>query len=215
MQTSKLDPGLEEIMNRWGIPGLGVSIVEHGEIVCAQGFGVQSLEMGVPVTTDSIFSVASVAKCFVASAIMQLVERGKLQLDVPLIEYLPDFRLDDEHFDQITLRQMLSHTLGIPDMDEAEYDEMVARPEYDEGARERHVCSLAGSKMIASPGERFAYSNIAYNVLGYLIARTSRQIFEDYMTEHILRPAGIPESTLFFPVVPRERLMCRICVPQP
>jgi CubicO group peptidase (beta-lactamase class C family) len=60
--------------------------------------------------------------------------------------------------------------------------------------------------MIAPPGERFAYSNIAYDVLGYLIARNSRQSFEDYMIEHILRPAGMTESTFFFPDVPRERL---------
>jgi CubicO group peptidase (beta-lactamase class C family) len=203
---SRLEPVLRNIMSGWGIPGLGVGIVENGEIVYAKGFGVQSLETCVPVTTNSIFCVASIAKCFVASAIMQLVEQGRLQLDAPLIEYLPDFRLDDERFDQITVRQMLSHTSGMPDMDEAEYDEMVAQPEFDESALERYVGSLASRKMIASPGERFAYSNIAYNVLGYLIACTSRQSFEDYMIEHILRPAGMPESTFFFPDVPREPL---------
>lgn len=207
---SQLESVLKKIMSSWGIPGLGVGIVENGEIVYARGFGVQSLETGVPVTANSIFCIASVSKCFVARAIIQLAEGGKLQLDVPLVEFLPDFRLDDERFDQTTLRQMLSHTSGMPDMDESEYDEMVARPECDEGALERYVCALVDRKMIASPGERFAYSkiayNIAYNVLGYLIARTSRQGFEDYMIEHILRPAGMSESTFFFPDVPRERL---------
>jgi len=202
----QLDSVLQEIMTRWGIPGLGVGIVEDGEIVYARGFGVQSLETGVPVTPDSFFCVASITKCFVATAVMQLVEQGRLHLDVPLVQYLPDFRLDDERCRQITLRQMLSHTSGMPDMEEDEYDDLVAHPEYDEGAPERYVRALTSRKMLAAPGERFAYSNIAYNVLGYLIAKISGQTFEDYLREHLLRPAGMPESTLFFPDVPRDRL---------
>ncbi len=93
-----LDSVLEEIVARWGIPGLGVGIVQEGEIVYARGFGVQSLETRVPVTPDSIFCVASVAKCFTASAVMQLVEAGKIDLDAPIVEYLPYFKLDDERY---------------------------------------------------------------------------------------------------------------------
>ncbi len=203
---AQLDSVLEQIMDRWNIPGLGVGIAQDGEVIYARGFGVQSLDTGVPVTPDSIFCVASITKCFVATAIMQLVEQGRLQLDTPLVEYLPDFRLDDDRYRHITLRQVLSHTSGMPDMDEAEYDELVANPEYDEGAPERYVRALASRKMIAAPGERFAYSNIAYNVLGYLIATITGQTFEDTMQEQLLRPAGMPESTLFFPAVPRHRL---------
>jgi CubicO group peptidase (beta-lactamase class C family) len=203
---SQLDSVLLEIMNRWDIPGLGVGIVENGEIAYVRGYGVQNLATKVPVTPDSIFCVSSISKCFVASAIMQLVEHGKLHLDIPLIEYLPDFRLDDDRFQQVTICQMLSHTSGLPDMDEAEYDELVAKPEYDEGALERYIRTLTSRKMIAAPGERFTYSNIAYNILGYLIARISGETFEEYMQEHILRPAGMPESTFFFPDAPRQRL---------
>lgn len=206
INEKKLDRVLQEIIDRWGVPGLGVGMVENGEIVYARGFGVQSLETGAPVTLDSLFCIASIAKCFVAAAVMQLVEQGKLDLDTPLVQYLPDFRLDDERYPLITLRQMLSHTSGMPDMDEDEYDELVAHPEYDEGAPGRFVRALANRKMIAAPGERFAYSNIAYNVLGYLIATVAGQTFEGFMKEHILHPAGMPESTFFFPEVPHNRL---------
>ena len=130
IDANKLDSVLEEIIARWGIPGLGVGIVDEDEIVYAKGFGVQSLETRAPVTPDSIFCVASISKCFVASAVMQLVEQGKLHLDAPLVQYLPYFKLDDERYRQITLRQILSHTSGMPDMDEGEYDELVAHPEY-------------------------------------------------------------------------------------
>jgi CubicO group peptidase (beta-lactamase class C family) len=202
----KLDKVLKEIATRWGIPGMAVGVVEAGEIIYAGGFGVQSLETNAPITTDSIFCVASIAKCFVANAILQLVEQGQLDLDGTICQYLPYFRLDDERYRQITLRQMLSHTSGMPDMDENEYDELVANPEYDEGAAERYVRGLSNRKMVAAPGERFAYSNIAYNVLGDLISKISGQIFENYMKENILRPSGMPESTFYFPEVPCERL---------
>ena len=206
---AQLDTVLQEIASRWGVPGMGVGIVQGGEVVYARGFGVQSLETGAPVTPDSLFCVASITKCFVATAVMQLVEQGRLDLDRPLVQYLPDFRLDDERCQQITIRQVLSHTSGMPDMDEAEYDELVAHPEFDEGAAARYVRALSSRKMIAAPGERFAYSNIAYNVLGYLITSVTGQVFEEYMQEHILRPAGMPESTLFF----SDALLDRLAVP--
>ena len=203
---TQLDTVLEDIMAKWEIPGLGVGIVNREEILHARGFGVQSLKTNAPVTPESFFCVASIAKCFVACAILQLVEQGKLHLDAPLIEYLPDFKLDNDHYRQITLRQILSHTSGMPDMDEAEYDELVAHPEVDEEAPARYVRALSTRKMIALSGERFAYSNIAYNVLGYLIAKVTGMPFEDYMKDHILNPAGMPDSTFFFPEVPRGRL---------
>jgi CubicO group peptidase (beta-lactamase class C family) len=208
-KEKELECVLQKIIARWGVPGMGVGIVEDGEMVYAGGFGVQSLETGAPVTPDSIFCIASITKCFVAAAVMQLVEQGKLQLDAPLVHYLPDFELDDPRCQQITLRQMLCHTSGMPDMDEAEYDVLVANPEYDEGAPERYVRALSSRKMIGAPGERFAYSNIAYNVLGYLISKITGQTFEDYMQEHVLRPAGMPESTLFYP----DALSHRLAVP--
>jgi CubicO group peptidase (beta-lactamase class C family) len=202
----QLDSVIAEIMARWGIPGLGAGIIQGNEILYARGFGVQSVETGVPVSFDSLFCLASIAKCFVACAIMKLVEQGQLDLVAPLVRYLPYFRLNDDRYPQITLRQMLSHTSGMPDMDEDEYDDLVANPEYDERASERYVRALANRKMVAAPGERFAYSNIAYNVLGDLIAKISGQTFERYMQEHILRPAGMPESTFYFPDLARERL---------
>ncbi len=200
------DRVLEEITTGWGIPGLAVGLVEGDEIVYAHGLGVQSLETQVPVTPESLFGVASVSKCFVATAAMRLAEQGKIDLDIPVIQYLPYFRLEDERCKQITTRLILSHTSGMPDMEEWEYEDLVAHPETDAGAAERYVRGLRNRKMVGAPGERFAYSNIAYNVLGDLIAKVSGQTFEEHMKQHILLPAGMPDSTFFFPEVDRNRL---------
>lgn len=127
---------------------------------------------------------------------MQLVEQGAVELDAPVVRYLPYFKMDDERYRQITLRQILSHTSGMPDMDEFEYDELVKHPETDDGAAERYVRALSSRKLVANPGERFSYSNIAYNILGDLIAKISSKTFEAYLKEQVLLPAGMPGSAL-------------------
>jgi CubicO group peptidase (beta-lactamase class C family) len=197
---------LQEIVARWGIPGLAVGAVAGGEMVYAHGFGVQSLATRQPVTLDSVFCVQSVSKCFVATAVMQLAERGRIDLDAPLVRYLPYFQMDDARCRQITIRQMLSHTSGMPDLDESEYDELVVHPEWDEGAAERFVRGLRSRQLLAEPGERFSYSNIAYNVLGDMIAKVAGQPFEVYMREQVLIPSGMADSTFLVTDIAAERL---------
>ena len=201
-----LDVVLQEIMARWDVPGLAVGIVEGDAIVYAKGFGVQSLATQTSVTLDSVFCVQSVSKCFVATAVMQLAEQGKLDLDAPLIQYLPYFQMDDARYRQITIRQLLSHTSGMPDIDERDYVELVTHPEYDDGAAERFVRSLSDEPMIADPGERFSYSNSAYNVLGDLLAKVSAKSFENTMQEHVLIPSDMPNSTFMMADVPTHLL---------
>jgi CubicO group peptidase (beta-lactamase class C family) len=202
----ELDAVLQEIVARWGIPGLAVGIVQEDQIVYTREFGVQNLETQVPVAPDSVFCVASISKVFVATAVMQLAERGTMDLDAPIVQYLPYFRLDDDRYAQITIRQILSHTSGMPDMDEVEYNQLVRHPEADEGAAERYVRQLSSRKMAAGPGERFLYSNIAYNVLGDMIAKVSGLSFEAYVKEQVLLPAGMPHSTFLPSEVPPDRL---------
>ncbi len=204
--TTRLEPILDEIIAAWGIPGMAVGIVEEGRIVYTKTFGLQSLESGAPVTPGSLFCVASISKVFVAVALLQLAERGALDLDEPLVRYLPYFALDDPRSAQITARQVLSHTSGMPDLDDFEYDHLVRHPEYDEGAAERFVRGQQSKKMVATPGEQFLYSNLAYDVAGDLIAKIASQPFETYMKEHVLLPAGMAESSFLLADVPRERL---------
>ncbi len=204
-----LESVLREIMAGWDIPGLAVGLVRGGEMIYAKGFGVQSLETQAPVTLDTVFCVQSVSKCLVATAVMQMVEREILELDAPLVQYLPYFRIDDERYRQITIRQMLSHTSGMPDIEETDYVQLVTHPETDDGAAERFVRSLRALKLIADPGERFSYSNIAYNVLGDLLrqiaeAKVTGKSFEQVMKEQILIPAGMPNSSFLLSEIPRQ-----------
>ena len=146
----RLTPFVEQMMALTRIPGMAVGVVADGVTVYARGFGVASLEDRRPVTAETLFHMASVTKPFVATAVMQLVEEGIVALDDPVVRRLPYFAMADERARDITIRQMLSHTAGMPDEEDYGWD----RPEYDDDALERYVRSLADRELIGAPGER-------------------------------------------------------------
>ena len=188
----ELQPAIERFVKQENVPGLAIAIVENNRIVYAQGFGVIRLGSTDKVTDRTLFQIASTTKPFVATAIMQLVEKGLIDLDAPLVKYLPYFRLDDDRSKAITIRQMLTHTSGFPDVVNYEYD----KPQSDDGALERYVRSLSTQKLLFDPGSKYAYSNIAFDVLGDVIAKVSGETFEGYIRKHILTPLKMKDSTL-------------------
>lgn len=188
----RLTPFVEQMMTLTRIPGMAVGVVADGATVYARGFGVASLDDRRPVTAETLFHMASVTKPFVAAAVMQLAEEGIIALDDPVVRRLPYFAMADERASQITIQQMLSHTAGMPDEEDYGWD----RPEYEDGALERYVRSLVERELDNAPGERFAYSNIAYEVLGDLVAKVRGMTFEAAIDAYILRPLGMTNSTL-------------------
>ena len=190
--AARLDREIERVYRQSDAPGLAVAVVKDQEILYAQGFGVLNLETGGEVTPRTLFHMASVTKPFVATAIMQLVEQGKLSLDDRIVDHLPYFEMKDERYDTLTIRQFLTHSSGMPDVEDYHWD----KPEYDEGALERYVRSIADRELLFEPGERFTYSNLAFEVLGDLIAKVSGQSFADYVKENILLPLGMNDSSI-------------------
>lgn len=119
MMTKKqrVDQIIQQFMKNTGVPGLAVGIVHQHEIIVADGYGVKNIETKEPVTGDTLFHMASVSKTFVASAVMQLVEQGSIFLDSKIAE--------DNRANEITVRQLLSHTSGMPDEEDYEWDSPV------------------------------------------------------------------------------------------
>jgi CubicO group peptidase (beta-lactamase class C family) len=189
---TQYEPILDQAMKDHDIPGFVMAVVADGKTVYTLTRGVRSLDGEEALHERSLFHMASVTKPFVATAIMQLVEAGKVDLDQPVQRYLPYFRLKDPRGASITVRQMLSHTSGMPDVNDYEWEKAVD----DEGALERFVRSLTDRELVAAPGERFQYSNMAFEVLGDLIAKVSGETFEGYVRAHIFAPLGMKDSTL-------------------
>ncbi|WP_152393403.1 serine hydrolase domain-containing protein [Paenibacillus guangzhouensis] len=183
--------------------GIAVGIVYDHQPIYAKGFGVKNIETGEPVDGNTLFHMASVSKTYVATAIMQLVEQGKIALDEMIMTYLPYFSLQDERYRDITVRHLLSHTSGMPDEEDYEWD----RPQYDEEALERYVRQVSNLQLMWEPERgQYAYSNIAFEILGDVIAKVSGMSFEQYMKEHILMPLGMNHSSFFKPEVDYEQL---------
>jgi len=190
----RIESYLVEQVRTGGIPGLTAAVVRHGNVIYIGAFGVRQLGEGEELTPQHVFHFASVSKPFVATAIMQLVEQGRLELDDPPTKFLPYFRLADERFREITIRQMLNHTSGMPDVVDYEWD----NPQLDEKAAERYVRGMSSERLLWAPGGGWRYSNMAFDALGDVIAKASGSSFEEYARANILVPLGMDRSSFIY-----------------
>jgi len=164
-----------------------VFVARRGRILFRQSYGMASYELHVPNSNETRYHIASVSKAFTALAILQLQEQGHLKLSDPVSHYIPDF----PNGDRITLDNLLTHTSGIPDINEL--------PDYDTLARSPHtieqlVAKFAGLPLEFQPGTDQRYSNSNYNLLALLLEKTTGGSYEDYIRKHILEPAGMRNS---------------------
>ncbi len=193
--NEQIDAYLRNYMAQSRVVGLAIAVARNGQVLFRGGYGVQNLRSGQPVTPETLFHLASVVKTMTSTAIMQLREAGKLELDDPIVRHLPYFQVDDPRSNQITIRQCLCHSSGIGHPDDYGWD----NPEFDDEALERHVRELATHKLIDIPAGTTSYSDIAYNVLGDLIAKISGMSYEAYMHRHLFQPLGMTKTTTMPP----------------
>jgi CubicO group peptidase (beta-lactamase class C family) len=181
---------IEERMAESGTVGLSVVIANKNGVLWSDGFGYADKENGIAVTPRTLFDLASVSKVFTATAVMQLVEQGKLDLDSPLTTYLPNF----EDKKTITVRNLLTHHSGIqPDwLKGMLYETRAQQPDnrFVETAQ-----LLRGVEVCWPPEYVWAYSNLGYSLLGALIDRSSEGSFYEYMRRNVLSAVGMAEST--------------------
>ena len=195
---AKIETLMAQVMQEQRQVGMAIGIVMNGEVAYTRGFGVADVESGRPMTEHSLFEQGSISKQVVGTAIMQLVEQGKLKLDDPLVKYLPSFQLKDARYPTITIRQILTHQSGMTALalDSMEAYARSLTPEYDAASYERMVRGLSDMELLYAPGQGpFTYSDLAYNVLGAVIGEVSGQPFEDYVRDHIFLPLGMNDST--------------------
>ena len=197
---AEIETFLQSLIDTGGIPGITIAVTVDQDIVYANGFGVTNVDSKKKLEPKNTFHIASVSKTFTATAVMQLHEKGKIDINKPLITYLPYFNLKDERYKDITIKQMLNHTSGMPDVDDYEWEKAVS----DEGAAERYVRSLSDSVLISKPGTEFHYSNIAFDIMADLIAKVSGMSFEKYVKENILTPLEMKESSFYYPEIKKS-----------
>ncbi|HEX6429952.1 MAG TPA: serine hydrolase [Niastella sp.] len=161
-----------------------VLVAEKGKVIYKKGFGLADMEWNIPNRPDTKHRLGSITKQFTAMLIMQLVEQGKLKLDVPISTYLPDY--PKKNGDIITIHHLLTHSSGIPNMTSfPSFVKDVMRNSY---SPVQLVNMSADSTLQFKPGERFAYSNSGYLLLGYIIEKVTGKSYEQVLQENIFTP---------------------------
>lgn len=202
---NRLNEYVDRVMKIYDVPGVAVGVVKDGRIVFKKGYGKANQETGQTVNTATLFALASVSKSFTATAVMQLVDKGLIRLDDPVVKHVPYFRLNnDNRYRSITVRMLLNHTSGIPTMYKAEFG--YENPEFDAQALKRHIQKLSNKSMEFNPGEKHAYSNRGYALLAALIENVSKIPFEQYMEKYVLEPIGMKQSGFFFPDLKKSNI---------
>jgi CubicO group peptidase (beta-lactamase class C family) len=182
------------------IAGAAVAVVKDGQLFFAKGYGYADLENNIPVDPErTMFKIGSLTKLFTWTAVMQLAEQGKLDLDADINTYL-DFSIPDAYPQPITLAHLMAHTSGFEDIhaDLVKWDEANLVP-----PREWLASHIPAR--VRPPGDVAAYSNYNAALAGYIVARASGQSYSEYVQEHILDPLGMTNTTARFPTPPELR----------
>ncbi len=204
---NSFDVLIREFMQEHRVPGISIAVTDHGKLVFARGYGYADVAQHQAVTPEHLFRIASISKPITAVAILQLVEQGKLQLDERVVDVL-GFRSEleslegaDARLAEITIQQLLEHRGGW-DRD-ASFDAMFQSVRFakqvgvDPPADQATVIkAMLSQKLDFAPGERYAYSNFGYCLLGRVIEQQSGQGYEAYVRQHILKPLGIEDMRL-------------------
>jgi len=171
---------LKSIKER-NVPSMALAVVKDGTIAKVAAYGTADLERHIAARADTVYKIGSVSKQFIATAVMRLVRDRRLQLDDPIRKYFDDL---PAAWQLITIRQLLSHTAGLPR----------ESPVFDGMKRVSDIEIIRGAyplPLLSRPGDRYAYSNVGYYVLSELIARVTGKPWADYITDVVFRPAGL------------------------
>ncbi len=183
------DSFIAQAMKDMKVPGVGVAVVQNGKIILAKGYGFRDVEKQLPVTTKTVFPIASMSKSFTVTTLGTLVDDGKVEWDKPVCNYLPGFRMfDPVATDELTPRDLVTHRSGLPRHDLVWYSSNFTRKELVEKLR-----YLEPNKTLR---QTFQYNNLMFITAGYLAGEIDHTSWEEAVTQRVLNPIGMA-STVF------------------
>ena len=198
------DPGVAEalhLLDVWmdaaqaygGIPGASLSVVHDQELVWAKGYGYAHVEREEPATSSTMYSICSISKLFTAVGVLQLRDRGNVELDDPVAKHLDWFEIRDDYPEAgpVTIEALLTHTSGLPREAGAPY---WTGPDYPFPTHEAIVATLPTQSMLYPPRTYYQYSNLALTLAGEIVAAASGQAYDDYIRANILDPLGMSST---------------------
>jgi CubicO group peptidase (beta-lactamase class C family) len=193
--VEELKAKIPEWIEKSAMPGAAIAIVDGTSILWQTVFGQTSREGGVPITPETLFSIQSMSKSFTALGVLMAVQDGVLDLDTPIIKYIPDFTVNspfEEHPERkMTLRLLLSHKAGFT-------HEAPLGSNYDDRPHifDEHVLSISDTWLRYPVGYRYSYSNLGIDLAGYILQEMVGMPFWDYIQQKVLDPIGMKKSTM-------------------
>src|SRR6266576_5572207 len=184
-KIAKIQAAITALMSSKHIPGLSIAIVSDNQLRWQSGYGTADLENSVPAKAATVYRIASIAKPITAVAVMQLVERGKLDLDAPIQKYVPTFPTKPW---PITTRQLLGHLSGIRNYKQNEFPNQADSTRFYNSLTEA-LSMFKDDPLDFEPGTKFSYTTYGYTLLGTVIEGASGMSYVDYMRENVFKPA--------------------------
>jgi serine beta-lactamase-like protein LACTB len=202
-KRAQIEKAASSFMAANSVPGISVAVVQDGELVWSRGFGMADLENFVPATPFTLFRLGSISKPITATAILQLSERGKLDLDAQVQKYCPAFPKKEW---PITTRQLLGHLGGIRHYNPDGKGDIPDDSAKHFRSMEESLQIFASDPLVAKPGTKFQYSTYGYTVLGCVLEGAASEKYVDYVKENVFAPAGMAETQAdnFFAVIPHR-----------
>jgi CubicO group peptidase (beta-lactamase class C family) len=212
----EVDSFAANLLRRSKIPGLSLTVVQHGRPVVARGYGFRNREARLPATARTVYGIASVTKSFTALAILRLEELGALSVRDPVNRHLPEFQTPEARStSRIQIHHFLTHSSGLPPLPsiyhasarslalDPPYDPRVARrvgidPDHapiDTYEQILEYLRTTPYRLLGPPGRQFSYSNEGFGLLGAIVERASGRTYENFLEEEVLRPAGMRSTT--------------------
>jgi CubicO group peptidase (beta-lactamase class C family) len=167
-----------------------VAITVDGKVVYAEGFGMADREKSIPVNRATLFNMGSISKVYVATAIMLLVDDGKVSLDSPVTNYLPEFKMADDRYKKITVRMLLNHVSGIP----GTYGSDSFGFKYDDNVKKETINALARAHLKHDPGAMDVYCNDGFTLAEMIVERVSKRRYIDFLNKRIFKPLGLKNT---------------------
>ena len=177
---------MQEKMREHGIPGVALGIFDNGRVTL-RGSGVTSVEDPLPITDHTVFPIASISKTFAATAMLRLVEQGKVDLRAPVRTYLPDFRVQDEAVSRdVTIWNLLTHTSG--------WEGQVSGPDRGEETLKNFVSTIGGLTQLAPPGAAWSYNNAGFSVAGRVLETVTGTSINAAIRDLVFKPLGLAHA---------------------
>ncbi|MCO6488354.1 MAG: serine hydrolase [Phaeodactylibacter sp.] len=193
----EIDKFIEQARQDWHVPGVAVGIVKGDKVAYSKGFGQRDVEAGKPVTENTLFAIGSSTKAMAALSVLQLADDGLVELDKPVLDYLPDFRMHDDYVTQhLAVRDLLCHRSGLPRHDAVWYGSSDSREELFH--KLKYLEPNRGFR------EVFQYQNLMYMTAGYLVGQVTRSSWEEQVQERIFTPLEMKRANFSVEAIQKD-----------